>query len=265
MFRSNPHLWSNRLFARLSDTMPRAILDIVWGYLLPHLCSDPDDLWRATVGGIAIERLVKLIDAAFADRGYARPRRAVLEPIPSLVSRTGNTRLEGAYRCWTDKPVRLRQFLSRLSRSAYRELTEFALRFDMRPPLDLLVAEHADTFLDIYLLRVPPHQVPLAGLVKELLRQGASDTLAKLTEHARYCDRRVLAAVNRVLKQFPNVPHEFAAIVQWRLKHDQGKETTADAAPLSGSAAYGVTGWLGRYFDRTVLWSARRRAKKDRT
>lgn len=135
--------------------------------------------------GFEPKQLAEELYLAYRDAYFAMPPRRELRSLEGFVQNVNHGRLRSLYACWARKYNALEIELRRLDKSEYTAFIEEAFRFGLIQPLVLLVDEHADEFIRIYLGSVPSNKLFLSPLVRKLIDMGLYSHLESLRKSLR--------------------------------------------------------------------------------
>jgi hypothetical protein len=212
VFQRNPQAVQAALRRQISQRLPPALVDRSVGQIYQQ--ASQAALYRYLRQGVDLPWLLERLYESYAAQAFRKPPRSELKALGTVLDQSEHQLLRLFLTHWTESHKQLVRELRRLDKETYRQFGQVVLRHKLAKPVELLVAGHGDTFLDLYLT---DGSDDLVELIEALLEVKETACLPRLSNKLSILSRKELTRVVKLTEDRADIPNAFQeAVVEAR-------------------------------------------------
>jgi hypothetical protein len=204
IFSVNPEAVQSFLRRRIGEYLPDDLVDRAATHLYHQ--TKPTQLYQKLRQGFVLENLLALLYSSYEVEKFTEPPRAEVKALEQVLKQTDHSLLRLFVAYWRSVRRSLPEALSVASEADYKEFVNLALRWGLVKPLNLLVPERVDAFLDTYLSTGVEDWV---ALVEALIDVEAVPSLSRLSMSLAKLSRKDLNGLDRLAAEQKETPPDF--------------------------------------------------------
>lgn len=168
------------------------------------------NLYKQLRQGFETSHLVNILYDSYAAENFKAPPKQEVKALDTVLEQTEHPMLRLFVAYWLNARKELPKVLKRAEQANYQQFAETALRLKLVEPLDLLIANRAHEFLDVYLSTGVDN---MPELVEQLIEAEAFDCLPRLNDLTPDLSRKDLNKLARLVAEHEQTPESFQQAV----------------------------------------------------
>ena len=198
---------------KLSQHLPDSLVSRVFNQVYDQ--AKPDVNFQHLRDGFAQDQLLGLLYQAYGQQGFRRPSEDEMKALERMETQAGGHPLCTMLIVWQGNRKALQQHLAQLDDTAYRQAISVALDNDLVAAPDLLIQNHEEAFVDLFIKTGAARHTPLSEVVYKLVDFEQVAPLARLANLIPNQPPKALRRIEKILNRRAgdDVPEAFQTVL----------------------------------------------------